>query len=561
MAITLVNKTISHSGGSTIAIPATSSGNTLVVVIASGAASFTPHLSGTIALTLAAQDNAGTTAVWYLTNIPAGATSITFITSLSQVIIYELSPCILDVATGDLGTNDELFGYPIANNAILSTNTFPLTSPNGVQGLTVNFTNEFVVAAILATSQSVNCASPSMFSPIGITSVTGGVAIDDTKTPNTGTGNTSSIASTFGGSGFIYPIFTSAGNALFSCGVGTPAAGGTFPAYGFWTGVIAGFYQPGPPPPPPPVITVGNPPGLGGSACTSSLNISPATELFKAFIPAGSMAESEYLTEGRKAIVIDFNNGAGVYARDFETQFSWGVQTHIVLRVWQPTLIPLPENVFDRATDWDDGGTPANKFIQGIVIEADSAGVGKTFSLQSSDDLSMHSLNEMPATFPTQSTKAFSCVTPFIAHSSRIVATDGVSWRVFRSNIVYKPWPEQTMNWQCEQTSFGMKGWLHTRELNIAYASAQSITVNLVPDTGPTVTLTLPSSGGPLVQNKTKVTLPPMKFKLLSMQVVSTAPFYLFEGDLEVKIKAWGSTGPYEVLKIVGGPSQSGAAV
>jgi len=241
--------------------------------------------------------------------------------------------------------------------------------------------------------------------------------------------------------------------------------------------------------------------------------------------------------------------------------FAWSLSSRYAIRVWQPSLIQEPENQFNRPTDWDDGGTKGNKFVQGVIITADSFGAAKTFQLQSSDDLSLHALNEIPATFPKQTTIAFSCVTPFVSHSVRVLVTDSVAWRVWDSHIVFEPWPEQTTNWQCELTSLGLTGWGHIRELNIAYASATPLTVVLSFDAWPSITLTLSSSGGALVQAKIKVTVPVNKFKLMSLRVFSTGPFYLFENDLEVKCKQWGSTEAFSILKIVGGPSGIGAKV
>jgi hypothetical protein len=322
------------------------------------------------------------------------------------------------------------------------------------------------------------------------------------------------------------------------------------------------------------VVQITNPPapGLDCAVSTSGttvstyisdlgLNIAPATELYQNFILPSQIAVSESNSEGRTAIVMDFNQGDGLYSRDIETAFTWAVGSRLALRVWQPSLIKMPEQVFGRPSDWDDGGTPGAKYIQGIIVEADSFNLPKTFQLQSSDDLSINALNEVPATFPKQTTKSFSCVTPFVAHSVRIVATDAVAWRVWKSNLVFEPWPEQTTNWQTEQTSLGLMGWGHIREMNVAYASANPLTVVLTFDSWPTITFTLPSSGGALVQAKTKVTIAPNKFKLVSFRIFSTAPFYLFEQDLEVKCKQWGSTGPYNVLKVIGGPSKPGANV
>jgi hypothetical protein len=294
-----------------------------------------------------------------------------------------------------------------------------------------------------------------------------------------------------------------------------------------------------------------------------SLAMAPMTQKFQHLIPVGVINLSDTTNEGRDAIVLDFNNGDGIYSVDIGTAFTWPMNgsPKPILRVWQPSLIPMPEQVFDRPSDWDDGGTPGAKFIQGVVVEADSFNLPKTFQLQSSDDLSLHALNEMPATFPKQTTIAFSCVTPFVSHSVRIFATDGVAWRVWKNNLVFEPWPEQTTNWQTEQVSLGITGWAHAREFNLAYASATPITVMITFDAWPTITFTLPSSGGALVQAKTKNTLPPNKFKLIGVRIFSTAPFYLFEQDLELKVKQWGSTGPYSVIKIAGGPSKSGAKV
>lgn len=314
------------------------------------------------------------------------------------------------------------------------------------------------------------------------------------------------------------------------------------------------------PPIPPPVTPPCGQPNNGIFLSDLGINVIPATDLYENQLPSNIIAASEFDTEGRTGVVLDFNSGDGLYSRDIGTIFSWSVSNRAVLWVWQPSLIPMPENQFNRPSDWIDGGHPGNKFIQGIIVEADTFNLPKTFQLQSADDLSLHTLNEMPAVFPKQTIKAFSCQTPFLAHSVRIQSTDGVAWRVWGPRVIFQPWPEQVVNWQSEQTSFGMTGWLHAREMNIAYAAVNPITIVLTFDAWPLIQLSLPATGA-TVQAKTKLTLPPNKFKLCAVQVSSSAPFYLFEGDLEFKVKQWGSTGAFNVLKVVGGPSKTGAIV
>ncbi len=289
-----------------------------------------------------------------------------------------------------------------------------------------------------------------------------------------------------------------------------------------------------------------------------SLTITPSTALYTAPVNDAIINAYESVQEGRHAVVLDFNQGGGLYSRDLGTIFQWPAQSGTILYVWQPSIIAMPEGIYGRATDWLDSG--GAKFIQGVIIEADSFDVPKTFMLQDADTLALHALNEVPANFNQQSVKAFSCVTPFVAHSARVVSSDGVEWRVWSTKLVYQPWPELCFNWQTEMTSLGMIGWGHVREMNVPYVSTSGVTLVLTFDAWPTITIPLPSTGG--LQAKRKVTLPANKFKLIALQTISGDPGHrIFADDLQLKIKAWGSTESYQVLRPFGGPSRTGATV
>lgn len=289
------------------------------------------------------------------------------------------------------------------------------------------------------------------------------------------------------------------------------------------------------------------------------LTITPATGLYTNPIPDANITASETQSGSRSAIVLDFNSGDGLYARDLGCAFQWPMASGTILYIWQPSVIPMPEGIFDRASDWDDGGFVGDKFVQGITIEADSFNVPKTFFLQDSDTLTLHPLNECPATFNKQSVKSFSCTPPFIAHSVRVISTDGVEWRVWETKLAFEPWPSACLNWQTEMTSLGMVGWAHAREANIPYLSTAPVTLVLTFDAWPTITLTLPSSAG--LQSKLKVTLPPNKWKLIGFQAFSTAVFRLWESDMQVKCGQWGRTDTYRIIRPFGGMGKDGATV
>lgn len=295
------------------------------------------------------------------------------------------------------------------------------------------------------------------------------------------------------------------------------------------------------------------------------LTVTPMTELYTSE-PSGITMNVD-TTRGRTAFVFDFNPDDPLYARDLGTIFSWPIGSMTILDVWQPSYIVEPEATYNRPGDWLDGGSPLNKFIQGIIVTSGFA-AGKTLSLQSGDDMSVHTLWESPANFGPQQTVAFSCE-PFISHNVRIVSTDGKAWTDYGgAQLVYQPWPELCIEWQTELVALDLSGWGHLREMNLVYASSAPVTVNLVFDAYPPQRYIFPANNTASVapstvpnKSKTKQTLEVNKFKLTSFQAISAEPFYLFRDDLEFKIKQWGSSNPYTVIRPYGGASSAGAIV
>jgi hypothetical protein len=183
------------------------------------------------------------------------------------------------------------------------------------------------------------------------------------------------------------------------------------------------------------------------------LNISPYTALYTELVPDSALTVNEDVSQGRRAIILDFNDSDGLLARDLGTIFEWPTMAGTVLDVWQPSIIPLDDDVYQR------------------------------------------------------------------------------------------------MSFHCLMKSLGGTGWQHAREMNIAYQSVTPLTLLLTFDQWPSITLTVPSSNGSEI--KQKVILPPNKWKLMEIFLSSTQPFKLWGSDLQLKIRSWGSTGPYRIAKPV----------
>lgn len=302
------------------------------------------------------------------------------------------------------------------------------------------------------------------------------------------------------------------------------------------------------------------------STVGTSLTVNCYTALYTSQVNNADIVVSSTTLQGRTETVLDFNGGDGVYARDFEAVFSWPISQGTILYTFQPSIIGKPENTYDRATDWmplAPGGGAG--FCQGILVEADTFNVPKVFQLQDSDTLAFHTLNEVGAgvAFNKQSIKVFSCTTPFIAHSVRVTTDDGIPWRVWRTDIIAQPFPEETMLWQTELTSLDGLGWQFLRYMNIAYLSTAAITLSFTVDSdngsiAPT-TITVPSSSG--TQTKLFLQVSANKWKLIGFSAVSTAPFRLWLPDLEVIVRSWGIDSVFRKMKPFGGNASPAAEV
>ena len=206
-----------------------------------------------------------------------------------------------------------------------------------------------------------------------------------------------------------------------------------------------------------------------------------------------------------------------------------------------------------------DGGYPGAKWVQGILQEGAAwGGAAKSFALEDADTGTTHPLVESPIQMNLQNVVAMSCV-PFVAHNVRVVSEDDVAWSTWNARLVFQPYPELTMIWTPPSTSLGLIGWGHLRETNIAYISTADLTLTLIFDSWPTITMSIPNTAGAF--RKTKFTIPANKWKLMQPSLTSAEPFRLFAPDLEMKIGQWGRTEPYRVVKPFGGPSEAGALV
>lgn len=145
-----------------------------------------------------------------------------------------------------------------------------------------------------------------------------------------------------GGSGDTAPMVAE-DEYILSQAVGTFGASFTTTTYGAWS-IVAVAFTSGAPPPPPCV-----PAGANGVVIEDlGLFIGPATALYRSPVPTANIAVNESTSEGRNAIILDFNDSEGLYARDLGVVFSWPVGSGTVLDLWQPSIVPEQDDLHNR---------------------------------------------------------------------------------------------------------------------------------------------------------------------------------------------------------------------
>jgi hypothetical protein len=112
--------------------------------------------------------------------------------------------------------------------------------------------------------------------------------------------------------------------------------------------------------------------------------------------------------------------------------------------------------------------------------------------------------------------------------------------------------PARTIGWKTFGTSFGMQGYGHIRQIALAWISTATVTLTITTFDGQSPTaLVIPSSGG--AYQKQMFPISANKGQLFIFQAVSSAPFQIFEDDIEIHVGPWARTGAYEIFKSFGG--------
>lgn len=257
---------------------------------------------------------------------------------------------------------------------------------------------------------------------------------------------------------------------------------------------------------------------------------------------------------GRRRAVGDINSGTGQYAFNIGLWIQWEHSIGLPkFFFWEPSFVPKPEITARRVTDWSDDNYIGDKFVQGLILRADTLGVARTVNIEYDGGASF----ALTVNHDGESEKPYSFAQPFITHLLRFHPMDTDFWRYFSVRWVWEPAPELVPYWTTQETTHDLRGYFHHRDAYIATISSAAVIMSVKVDSG-TFNYTIPSGAGSYTKPYT--VLQPMKGKFSQYALSSASPFRLFVKDCEVRVKPWGEQGPYQIKNPFGDVSRVAGA-
>lgn len=297
------------------------------------------------------------------------------------------------------------------------------------------------------------------------------------------------------------------------------------------------------------------------AASAQGITVTPVIDDATQILPAQTVGAGD---SGRQQFALDLDNGEGVDARNvglrIASSLGHGDTARPRLYLWQASWTPKAEDIARRPTPWDDLGYAGAKFVQGIVIRANTYGAAKQVIVDADGaqqlTLTITHDGDREIAYPREAAGW----TPFVAHLVRLRGGDDVTWQVQGARWVFEPAPELATEWHTQATTHDCAGFFTVRDLTIAYEATAAVALEVTYTDGPTHTYTLAATA----RAYARVYVPARAGKGTAVRYrwTSDEPFRLFQRDCTVRVQAWGAPDGYRVAQPFGGPSRvTGAAI
>jgi len=216
-----------------------------------------------------------------------------------------------------------------------------------------------------------------------------------------------------------------------------------------------------------------------------------------------------------------------------------------------------PPRLANFDANWEDDGYLGAKFMQGVVIDADTLGVAKTVEIQYEGGVAATlTVKHTGRRAIAYSFSPLNGIGPFVAHKLRCIPSDpNPSW-FYGKRWVRNIHPECACYWKTQPTTHDLTGYQHVRCIYVALESFGDVLMTVTIDGVAQPDYSIPNTGGiyakryvPLIANKGlsyEYTFRPDTGGDCEPNTNGCA-FRVFQRDCEVRAKAWGSPEAYQI--------------
>ncbi len=239
---------------------------------------------------------------------------------------------------------------------------------------------------------------------------------------------------------------------------------------------------------------------------------------------------------------------ASTYAKHIAVRFSWNSDDATgqpIIHRMELSYLPHPDTIIARETDWDELGWPADKWITGVIFEADPMGAAVTLQVQSEGGtVEATVITAADATdFPRDYHFTFA---GFAARHVRLFPTSTTDWKFYGvKRWIFTPMPETITRYDTDEDDYGFGSFHFERDAYVELISNGTLTLTINVDGTALATQTIATAGGN--HRKIYVPFPPNKGKVYSYSIVlgTATAFQLY--DFVIRAKGWGDAEYREV--------------
>lgn len=274
------------------------------------------------------------------------------------------------------------------------------------------------------------------------------------------------------------------------------------------------------------------------------ITVTPYAENEQTALQAQALAP----TAGRVTTILDLADASanpGPYlAKDLAIDVSWSTSSAApVFYTLDLSYITQPDEVANRASEWDNAGTPSDKWVKGAILDIDTGGVAKSFTVEA-DNLGTATTFSVTTTGRQVVELAW---VKFRGRLLRLRPTGAAHFKLYSLRWIHDEEPYALNRWESQEMNYGVDapGGFSLLYAHVSICSSSEVALQVVVTRadGSLHTLTptpLASTG----DQKQRIFVPFVANKGVFSRWIFTSEtaFRLYREESDVAVQPWGGS-------------------